>query len=48
MWTFTGTLFYCAPESFEIGYTEKVDIWGLGIIAYELATGSLPFLTEYQ
>lgn len=39
LWTNTGTLFYRAPESFGIGYSEKVDIWSLGTIIYELITG---------
>ena len=39
-----GTLEYMAPELFKYKpYNNKVDIWALGIIIYELFTGSHPF-----
>lgn len=44
MWTDTGSLFYRAPESFQAGYNEKIDVWAVGVIAYELYTGKLPFM----
>jgi serine/threonine-protein kinase OSR1/STK39 len=35
---------YAAPEGLDrIGYTEKSDIWSIGIIAIALATGQAPF-----
>lgn len=44
MWTRTGTLDFMSPEMFEsAGYTEAVDIWAIGVIAYFLFTGFLPF-----
>ncbi|KAL4479213.1 hypothetical protein ABPG72_011425 [Tetrahymena utriculariae] len=48
MWTRTGTLDFQSPEMFEsAGYTEAVDIWAIGVIAYYLLTGRLPFDQEY-
>ena len=45
MWTNTGTLLYRAPETFGVGYEEKVDIWSLGTLVYELVSGEVPFKT---
>lgn len=40
-----GTRHYFAPEVVESGvYNKPVDYWSMGIIAYELATGELPFI----
>jgi serine/threonine protein kinase len=42
--TFCGTYEYMAPEIFEnSAYTEKVDVWSLGILLYELIHGYSPF-----
>ncbi len=42
--TFCGTYEYMAPEIFEsAAYTEKVDVWSLGILLYELLHGYSPF-----
>jgi len=39
-----GTPLYIAPEIIQKkSYTSKVDVWSLGIILYELATGRPPF-----
>ena len=49
MWTRTGCVFYAAPEIFReesVGYDEKVDIWSVGVILFQLATKSLPFQEE--
>ncbi len=48
MWTKTGSLHYQAPECFSsIIYDEKVDIWAVGVIAYEMVSGYLPFNSAY-
>jgi serine/threonine protein kinase len=29
-------------------FTEKVDIWAVGVVAYELLTGKMPFESLYH
>lgn len=42
--TFCGTLDYVPPEIVEGDlYDERVDIWSLGVLCYELTTGKAPF-----
>jgi serine/threonine protein kinase len=48
-----GTAHYCAPEILFSepsvpSYTNKVDIWGLGTILYELCTGKRAFQSGYH
>ena len=46
---YVGTLRYMALEILEWSpYDEKVDIWAIGIICYELLTGLLPFHDPYD
>lgn len=42
--TFCGTVDYLAPEMINgKGHDEKVDIWALGVILYELLHNKTPF-----
>jgi len=45
MTTMVGTPFYLAPCLIRgrNGYTERVDIWSVGCICYQLAYGATPF-----
>lgn len=38
-----GTIMYNAPEMFEGSYTNKIDMWAIGVMAYEMLHGRLPF-----
>lgn len=39
----TGTPAYMPPEAFDGKRNEQTDIWSLGVIFYQLLTGTLPF-----
>lgn len=41
--SFVGTPLYIAPEVLKGSYSEKCDMWGLGIILSLMLTGTLPF-----
>ena len=47
--TYCGTPLYLAPEMIiGNGHDYKVDIWGIGVIIFELLTGRMPFLGNDQ
>lgn len=42
--TVVGCLAYISPEQLtNSDYDEKIDVWSLGILTYELLTGKPPF-----
>ena len=42
-----GTLAYCSPELVKkLPYDFKTDVWSLGIVAYSVLRGKLPFVAE--
>lgn len=47
--TICGTLEYMAPEILaERPYTQKVDMWAVGVMTYYLLSGTLPFQHEHR
>lgn len=47
--TFCGTLDYIAPEMFgKSGHSEKIDVWSVGVLAYELCFGHAPFAADQE
>uniref|UniRef100_A0A1I8FCI1 non-specific serine/threonine protein kinase n=1 Tax=Macrostomum lignano TaxID=282301 RepID=A0A1I8FCI1_9PLAT len=46
--TYLGTPYYMSPEQVKLcGYTEKSDMWALGVVAYELASAGQPSLRRW-
>jgi serine/threonine protein kinase len=43
-----GTTLYIAPEMEREAYHEKVDIWALGLVAYEMFVGPHPWKYSYN
>ena len=44
-----GTLTYCAPEIIlDEPYNREVDMWSLGVIAYLMICGKLPFIADNE
>lgn len=47
--TLCGTVEYMAPEMIlRKAYTHKVDVWGLGILLFEMIQGHAPFQGSTQ
>jgi aurora kinase len=42
--TYCGTFDYAPPEILEgKDYNEKVDLWSIGVLVFEMLTGKAPF-----
>eukprot|EP01026_Neomeris_dumetosa_P002941 TRINITY_DN10806_c0_g1_i4.p1 TRINITY_DN10806_c0_g1~~TRINITY_DN10806_c0_g1_i4.p1 ORF type:complete len:597 (-),score=64.72 TRINITY_DN10806_c0_g1_i4:571-2361(-) len=44
----SGTPAYMAPEVLMQSYTEKVDVWSVGMLTYQLLTGTFPFWKDIR
>jgi len=43
MHTMSGSPYYIAPEVFLQKYTQKIDIWSMGVVLYIMLSGKVPF-----
>lgn len=43
MTTMSGSPYYIAPEVFLQKYTQKIDIWSMGVVLYIMLSGKVPF-----
>jgi len=43
-----GTQYFWSPEFYSLSYTNKVDIWALGVLCFGLLTGKYPFKGETE
>jgi serine/threonine protein kinase len=41
-----GTKIFWAPEFFDKNYSQKVDVWAMGVVMYGLVSGRFPFRDE--
>lgn len=48
MKTIVGTVWYMAPEIYDRRYSQKCDIWSVGIMLYIMLGGYPPFFGESQ
>ncbi|MDA1191219.1 MAG: serine/threonine-protein kinase [Candidatus Poribacteria bacterium] len=46
--TFAGTRRYMAPEQYDESYDHRVDIFAVGVLLWEMATGTFPYEAESQ
>lgn len=42
----SGTLYYISPEVLQEEYSEKCDLWSIGVMLFIMITEELPFNTE--
>merc|ERR1712113_108202 len=42
----SGSLAYCSPDVFKEDYTNKCDLWSVGVVGFMLLSGTMPFDDE--